>query len=108
MVMIMAGALLPLATVRGRVRSAEGLERTTDTGARETFAARLQVLTEPNGGFLDVTVWPRDLPLSESLALAGVDVEVVVSLGVYVSKSGAGYAQATFVSFVAEPVAAGV
>lgn len=98
--MTMAGQLLPLATVKGRVRSAEGLERTTDAGARETFAARLQVLTEPNGGFLDVTVWPRDMPLAESLAMQGQEVELVVSLGAYVSKSGAGYAQATYVTRV--------
>lgn len=89
-----------LVTARGRVRSAEPMERTTEAGARETFAARLQVLTEPNGGFLDVTVWPRDLALDQSLALQGQDVELLVELGVYVSKTGAGYTQATFRSLV--------
>ncbi len=91
--------MTPIVTVRGRVRSAEPLERNTEAGGRETFAARLQVLTEPNGGFLEVTVWPRDLALDQSLALAGQDVELHATLGVYVSKSGAGYVQATFAAF---------
>lgn len=83
----------PLVTVRGTARTVRPLEKVTKTG-RETFAVAVNVLTEPDGGFLEVTIWPRELSLGEAMALAGEDVTLLVAMKVYQSDKGGAYLQA--------------
>jgi len=86
-------------TARGRVRTAESNE---NRETHEVYGARLNVLTEPMGGFLEVNVPREVMRLEESLALAGQDVEVQVSLGVFVSRRGEGYQQARAIALKVE------
>lgn len=83
----------PLVTVRGTCRTVRPLEKVTDQG-RVAFAAAVSVLTEPDGGFLEVTMWPRELSLGEALALAGQDVTLLVAMRVYQSDKGGAFLQA--------------
>jgi hypothetical protein len=78
-------------TARGRVRTADEVKN-RESG--EVFGTRINILTEPMGGFLEVNVPREVMRLDEALALAGQDVEVLVSLGVFVSRRGEGYQQA--------------
>lgn len=93
-------AVQPLAIVTGLVRNAEPQTRRNDNGSTETYAVQLNVLTEPNGGFLEVTVWPRDLPIERAVELAGQNVEILVALGVFVSQRGGGFLRATYAGAV--------
>lgn len=87
----------PIATVRGTCRSVVPLHKRANPATGEpgeVFGSRLTILTEPGGGFLDVTAFNSVLSPVEAAALEGASVEVIVSLGARTWKPQDGGARA--------------
>lgn len=99
----MSNAQAAVATVRGTVRAVSPITNKE----KAVVGQRLTILTEPAGGFLDVTVWHDVVPVDEAGALRGCQIEAVGALGVYVSDRGAGFTRcvARDLVILAEPAA---
>lgn len=97
----MSNAEAAVATVRGTVRAVNAISNK----AKEVVGQRLTILTEPNGGFLDLTVWHDVMPVDQAGALRGCQIEAVGGFGVYVSDRGVGFTRcvARDVVMLAEP-----
>lgn len=90
----------PLAVISGFVRSTQRATRKNDNGGEETFAVRASVLTEPEGGFIDVQIWPNDLDIDKALALQGTEIYWLIGLSAWAGRNGGAGLQATYVKDV--------
>lgn len=74
--------LAPIATIEGLCRDTRTLTKMLENGNRQPFGVELSVLSEPSGGFAQVTIFSDDMPIDAALALKGSHVGALVSIDV--------------------------
>lgn len=93
----MADGPKPYVIVRGLVRSGETVEFTDrQTGEKRSIGARLSILTEPDGGFLEVLVSNQVMSIEQAKEYIGKDVEFLISISAWAGRNGNAGLQASF------------
>lgn len=84
-----------IAHINGLVRSVRTLTK-NDTG--EAFATILTVLSEPDGETVDVTAWPRSLPVADAPELKGLTIDATVEIGTRTGRNGGAFLEVSLVA----------
>lgn len=93
----MADGPKPYVIVRGLVRSGEIAEFTDrQTGERRSMGTRVSILTEPDGGFLEVLVSNQVMSSEQAMQYVGKDVEFLISIAAWAGRTGNAGLQASF------------
>ena len=87
----------PIVAFRGTARDVRVLNK-TENGVSVPFGTEVSVLTEPDGGFLGITVFSDRLAVNDAMGLKGQALEGSVEISPRAGKTGGAFLSADLVS----------